>query len=243
MPAEFAIALIFFVSAFTFSFAGFGVSLVAVPLLALLLPTKTAVIFQFPYAICVVAYHAWRFRGQMMWSLFWPLVIGAAAMMPIGMLALSRLPDFYLKPALGSFLVLAVIANRTSWGKRAAQRFKASKGWGVFWGALSGIFQGAYTTGGPPAVIFVRATVAEPAAAKGVLGTYFTFLYSSMAVLYGVGGLFSWQLFFKALWYGPLVILGIVLGAWAFRKVSNAGYLLVVDVLLLLAALMLWLRP
>jgi len=233
---------ILLIAAFTFSFAGFGFSMVAVPLLALLYPTSEAVAFQFFYALCVVVYHAFRFRGQVVWKLFWPMVAGAVAFMPVGAYALQAVPDGLLKKSLAVFLLLAVLVNRTAWGKKASAVFRSSFAWGVVWGALSGLFQGAYTTGGPPAVIYVRAAVPDPAAGKGILGMYFSLLYCFMLPLFIFSGIFNQELLIKAAWCSPAVVAGTVAGALAFKRASVEGYRFFVDFLLLVTAVLLWAR-
>jgi uncharacterized protein len=78
LSAEAAIALIFLISAFTMSFAGFDVALLSVPLLALFMPVREAVALQFPYLFALFAYQAWHYRKHFRWSDMKPLAAGVA---------------------------------------------------------------------------------------------------------------------------------------------------------------------
>jgi len=62
MVNDAAMAIVFFVSAFVTSFAGFGFAMISVPLLTLLLPVKVAVALQFPYSMGLFMYQAWHYR-------------------------------------------------------------------------------------------------------------------------------------------------------------------------------------
>jgi uncharacterized protein len=242
VPLEWAPALILFLSAFTFGFSGFGFALVSVPLLALVMPIKTAVAFQFPYAAVLVLYHAWRYRRHVDRGELWPIMAGASLGMPMGLWLLHQAPEVPLKRALALFIVLAIVGTSLPAGRRLARLFAGRTWWGALWGLVSGWFQGAYSTGGPPAVIFVMSLDPSPAKAMGFLGVYFSFLYLAMTVLYGASGLFSWPLLQACALYAPAVLAGTVVGHLALGRVGARSYRLAVNLLLVVTAVLLWLR-
>jgi uncharacterized protein len=234
---------ILLLSTITFSYAGFGFSMLSVPLLALIYPAAEAITFQFIYALFLVFYQAYFFRGKIIWKIFLPLAIGALICMPIGAYALQAFSDQLLKRCLSIFLLFAVAINRSSLGRKVSEIFKNSHLWGLPFGALSGIIQGAYTTGGPPAVVYVRIAVNDPAAAKSILGLYFSLIYLFMLPVLALSGLFSEKILIKSLLYSPVVIIGIIAGAILFnKKGKNENYRFIVDILLLIAAILLWNR-
>ncbi|MBU1742525.1 MAG: TSUP family transporter, partial [Proteobacteria bacterium] len=141
-----AVASILGLAAFTLNFAGFGNALVAVPLLALLMPIKAAVALQFPFALILLIYNAWRWRGRVELRRLVVPIIAALIALPLGFLALEYLPAGVMKKALAGFIVLAVLALRLGLIRRLAQG-PVQKPWlGALCGLLSGVFQGAYTT-------------------------------------------------------------------------------------------------
>ncbi|MFH1034085.1 MAG: sulfite exporter TauE/SafE family protein [Pseudomonadota bacterium] len=242
MSLEWAPALILFLSAFTFGFSGFGFALVSVPLLALVMPIKTAVAFQFPYATILVLYHAWHYRRHVEHRELWPIVLGSALGMPIGLWLLYQAPEMLLKRALALFIVLAIAGTALPAGRRLARLHAGKAWWGALWGLVSGWFQGAYSTGGPPAVIYVMSLDPSPAKAMGFLGSYFSFLYLVMAGLYAASGLLSWPLLKTSALYAPVVLAGTVLGHLALGRMGGRAYRQGVNLLLVITAVLLWLR-
>ena len=237
----FLVISILLLSTFTFSYAGFGFSMLSVPLLSLIYPAAEAVAFQFTYALFLVFYQAYYFRGKIIWKNFLPLAIGAIICMPIGAYALQTFPDELLNRFLSVFLVFAVAINRSFFASRVAELFKNSFLWGLPFGAISGLIQGAYTTGGPPAVVYVRSAVIDPSAAKSILGLYFSMIYLFMLPVLAFGGLFNQKILLKSLFYSPVIVIGTVAGAILFQKTGkNENYQLIVDLLLLIAAILLW---
>ncbi len=240
MPFEIAAPLILGLAAFTFSFAGFGFPWVALPLLSLVIPVKDAVVFHYPIMLAVVAYHAWRFRAHLSWRRHWPMLAGAAVGMPLGVWVLLNLPETGLKKGLAIFIVLSVIALSLDWGRRLAGRLTGSV-WGAgITGLISGWMQGAYAIGGPPAVLYMVAKAEKPEEMKGFLGAYFCFIGVVVGALLAMGGLFTWHWLKMSVYYSPAVVVGMLLGAWAFRRASSLWFKRMVFCLLLAAAVLLW---
>ena len=242
MHQEMLYILILAFGAFVFGFAGFGFSLIVVPLLALILPTKTAVAFHFPFALSMVVYNSVRFGGWSDLGRLTPLFAGAIPAMPLGVLCLSYLPESFLKKTLAVFTAAAVVAS--NWGtlRKKEGRPTLPVVWGLVCGLISGLFQGAYTTGGPPAVLYIRSSVLEPNAVKGRLGVYFALTAMLTGLLYAYNGIFSIQWLTRSLLFSPAVILGFGLGLYCSRNISPRRYLAGVDALLLLSAVLLWWR-
>jgi len=242
MPLELAVALIFILSGFTMSFAGFGFALMSVPLLALVMPVPQAVALQFPYCFVLFAYQAWHYRKHFAWQDMKPLALGAAVGMTLGAVLLYELPGVVLKRALAVFIAAVVVLNWTPVGQRLKERAGANPWWGRGFGFLSGSFFGAYTIGGPPAALYILAVHNDPLRAKAFLATFFSVQFAIIAVVYAFTGLLTWERLGDSALYAPVVAAGSATGFWAFRHASNRLYRQVVDVLLLVTAVVLWWR-
>jgi uncharacterized membrane protein YfcA len=240
MMNEFAPAIILILAAFTFSFAGFGFPWVALPLLSLVMPLREAIIFHYPFVLALVFYHAWRYRGHLAWRRHLPLLVGAAAGMPLGVWLLLVLPEAGMRKGMAMFVALSVLALSRDWGERLAGKVSSTPLGGAAIGLLSGWLQGAYAIGGPPVVLYIMARAQSPQEIKGFLGVYFTFICVVSASLYLASGLFTAYWFKLSLYYSPAVLAGTVAGAWAFKRVSPAVFRKIVLVLLLAAAVALW---
>ena len=148
--------------------------------------------------------------------------------------------DATVKRALAAFIVLSIVGLALPAGRRLGKLFADRVWWGALWGFLSGWFQGAYSTGGPPAVIFIMASDPEPRRAMGFLGGFFTLLYAIMFAIHISSGLFTLQVLRDCAVYAPAVALGALAGTLLFRRASNTTYRWAVQGLLLLTALLLW---
>jgi uncharacterized membrane protein YfcA len=237
------IASILALSSFTFGFAGFGFSLMSVPLLALALPLKEAIAIQFPLMTALSVYNAWHYGRATSVRGLWLFFVCAFVSLPLGLFALNQWPEGYMKKGLAVFIVVSLAAGRLKWLKESQARLASSRLWEVFMGMLSGWFQGAYSTGGPPAVIYITGAVDEPLRAKAFLGIYFAVLNILMTTpAYVAGGLLTSDFFIRSLLYSPVVIVFVALGMLLFSRASSQGYRHGVSALLVLTAAMLWLR-
>lgn len=243
MSPEIVINGIMALAALTYSFAGFGFALIAVPLLALLMPTKIAVATQFPFMFALNFYVACRDGRGLRWPQLWPLFLGSCLGVPLGFYLVHVLSEMVIKRTLAVFIVLIVTNSRLKWGRYLKDLFASSSLWGIGMGVFSGWLQGAYTTGGPPAVIYAVATIPDPVQTKGFLAIFFllTNLFV-MAPLFYLSGTITGGELLAHLRFVPAVVIGTVMGAMLFRRVSHKGFLLVVDCLLLVTSFLLWLR-
>lgn len=223
-----------------FSFTGFGFALITLPLMAFLLPLKIAVGFLFPYTLTLVIYHAWHFGRKLEFKIVWPLIFGSVLTMPLGLMFLQHIPESLLKKCLACFVIIALLLIRLRGVKTKKVITPGTKFIGFLCGLISGWFQGAYTTGGPPAVIYVSYFSSEPEEAKGYMGTYFAFICCFTAIMYALSGVFSAEWLKNSLAFCPAVAAGTWIGAVLSRRIKMKIYRLGVDLLLILAAAMLW---
>lgn len=233
------ISLSLCMAAFAFSFAGFGYGLIAVPLLALVVSVKTAVAIQFPFSVLLVLLNSWRYGRTLQWRDLKPLFIGAAIAIPLGVISLNWLPELAMKRTLAVFIVLTILSRRVSWNNNLLQRFANSFVGGAILGFISGWFTGAYTTGGPPAVIYATAKFSDIEKAKGIMGVYFLITDIVLIILFLFTGVVTIETLKQSFMYTPAVIFGLLIGVLSWKHVSYRGYMIGVDCLLLVAAVML----
>jgi uncharacterized protein len=242
MYTEIVLALIFFLSAFTMSFAGFGFAMISVPLLSIFFPVKEAVVIQFPYCMGLFMYQAWHYRKHFCWSPMQPLLLGTVSGLFLGTFFLYYMPETILKRMLALFIVLIVIFNLISARhKIEVQSFK-SPWFGRICGFISGSFLGAYNLGGPPVVMYFRTITNNSLKAKSYMAAFFSILFMVIAVVYGVTGMFTLESLRTTLLYLPSVLLGSATGFWVFHRASNSVYNMVIDMALLLISVVLWIN-
>lgn len=223
-------------AAFGFSFTGFGFNLVAVTLLALVLPIKMAVVIQLPFSVLLPLLNSGRYGRKFSWVEVKPLFIGAIIAIPLGVFSLDWFSESIMKRALAGFIVLTVFSARCPWKGDAVNRFASSPSGGTLLGMISGWFMGAYTTGGPPAVIYATAIFSDEKKAKGLMGTYFFLVNLTLMILFWYTGLMTVDTLKQSFVHSPAVIAGFLLGTLLLKQVSHEGYMMGVHFLLLVAA-------
>ncbi|UGU17870.1 sulfite exporter TauE/SafE family protein [Sinomicrobium kalidii] len=219
----FYILTIFFIATLVRSTFGFGESLVAVPLLILLIPLDIAVPLSVLVSITVASVIVVQDRKQIHLNSAKWLIVFAVLGIPIGLFLLIYGNGTLVKSGLGIFLILYALYSMVS--TRKFRLASDNKGWLFICGFLSGVFGGAYGINGPPLVVYgnmrnwtakhFRATLQAyflPAGAVGMLGYWYKGLWSPAVTHY----------FFIAL---PAVIPAIFIGRSLNRKLSHGAFL------------------
>jgi uncharacterized protein len=219
---------------------GFGEALIAVPLLALIIPVKVAAPVAVLASIVIAAFAVVRdWRHIELRSTAW-LVGSTLFGLPVGLLLLKCVPEMFMKLALG-----AVILAFSAWSLVRARRVRLENDrFAWIFGFFAGVFGGSYGMNGPPLAIYgsvrdwpperFRATLQGyflPASVLGMCGYRFAGLWTAP-----VNRLFAWSL--------PAIAVGIVVGrlfnrrleADRFRRLVYVGLMLVAVVLLLQTA-------
>lgn len=234
-PTEIAlIAAALLAAGFVFGTSGFGFGLVSVPLLGIVLPIKQAIALQLPYAFLLCVAFAWHYRRHLAWRAVRQLLAGALVALPLGVAMLEYAPERALKLLLAAFILVAVALQGRPLFRRPRH--------GYAYGAASGWFQGSFTIGAPPAMIYLVAVCADARAVKGTNGLYFIFLYVATAALYLAGNVMGAADLTRAAAFAPAVVAGGLAGHWLGAKLSFNQYRLLVNSLLVASALMLALR-
>ena len=113
-----AIYAIVAIAAFSQTVAGFGFSLVAVPLLGLVIDPKEAVALALLFLLLNSSLLAWGERAHIQWDAVRRLLLGALPGLPLGMVLLEIAPEKGLRLALAAavFVAVAVVVGPTQLG-------------------------------------------------------------------------------------------------------------------------------
>jgi uncharacterized membrane protein YfcA len=229
------ISAILFLATFIRSAFGFGEALVAVPLLALLMPVEqaapVAVLVSITVAAIVVA-QDWRhvhFRSAA--RLFLPTVVGT----PLGLLMLMVVPGDVVK-----VILAAVIIAFSSYCLIGQSRIVLSDDrFAWIFGFFAGILGGAYGMNGPPLVIYGAFRRWSPQHFRATLQGYF--LPASMIVMggYALTGFWTKAVTHDYLRALPAVFAAVVLGRAVNQRLSGDSFLRYVHIGLIATAVML----
>jgi uncharacterized protein len=212
-PAALEVPAVLFLASAIRSAFGFGEALVAVPLLALVVPVQVAapvaVLASITIALIAVL-QDWRYIHVR--SAVW-LVLSTVAGIPLGLLLLKSVPEAVVKAVLaGVILVFSAYSLL-----RRRQREVASDRYSWLFGFAAGILGGAYGMNGPPLAIYGSLRGWSPKQFRATLQGYF--LPASLIGMcgYALTGLWTSQVNHFYIGSLPLVVAATFLG----RKINH----------------------
>jgi uncharacterized membrane protein YfcA len=237
-PAAIPIAGVLFVATLIRSVFGFGEALVAVPLLALIIPVQVAA----PVAVLVsitvagiIVVQDWRKIHVR--SAGW-LVLSTMLGIPLGLILLKAAAEPVVKGVLAS-VIIAFSAYSLLRGK---QRELKNDKFAWLFGFSAGVLGGAYGMNGPPLVIYGSLRRWSPQYFRATLQGYF--LPASLVGLWGYqfAGLWTPEVNRFYLLSLPFVVLATFLGRAINRRISGHGFLLYVHCMLIVVGTVLLLQ-
>ncbi|HWD38741.1 MAG TPA: sulfite exporter TauE/SafE family protein [Fimbriimonas sp.] len=217
------VLLIAFIASLIRSTFGFGEALVAVPLLALFLPIRTAaplaVLLSITVAAVVVIQDWRKIHLRSVGWLLGPTILG----IPLGIWLLSVGHQSAVKAGLGVLILSFALYSLLC--KAPPELHSDSKIWLVCSGFLAGALGGAYGMNGPPLVVYGAMRRWSPQQFRATLQGYFLPASVAGMVGYCLSGL--WQPVVTHYYLLALIVAipAIFLGRWANQQLSGASFL------------------
>ena len=212
--------LILFGAAFIKSLVGFGESLIAIPLLTLILGIQVAAplvsLMAASVTILLLAQGWQRIDLRETWQLILAAMIGV----PIGVWGLRSLPAELLTTALGVLLILTGLYYLM----RPAVAALHGAYWAYLFGFLSGVLGGAYNMASPPIIVYGAARRWDPERFRVTLQSFF--LIVSLMILVGHASAGFWTREVLSL-FGlsiPVVLLAYGLGNRVHRNMATQQF-------------------
>src|SRR6478735_7266820 len=141
-------------------FTGFGFSLLVITALSLLIPPAAIIPAIFMLEVAASLHLLPAIWKDIHWRSLAPLIIGCAIGTPLGVWLLANVPVPPMQVALALFVLTAVCFL---WWGFALKTMPGTVASGAV-GAASGLANGAFGIGGPPAILFYFASPAGNAA-------------------------------------------------------------------------------
>jgi len=217
---------------------GFGSGLIAVPLLAHLLPLQLVVPFVLMLDFSASATLGGRFRAHIQWKEIGPLLPAAAAGILLGVGLLLRLPRSSLLTALGAFVLVFGLRNLIKFhGNRPISRL-----WALPAGFAAGTIGAMFGTGGPPYIIYLSHRLQDKSAMRATFSGLFILDGGFRLLAFLAAGLLLQAGMGRLLLLGfPLMALGLFLGHRVHGAMSSRHMLRLIGLLLTLTgASLLW---
>ena len=214
-PHTFEVVVVLTCATLIRSVFGFGEALVAVPLLALIMPIETAAPLATLVSITVAALVLVQDWSEVhVRSAVW-LVLSTLLGIPLGLLLLTKVAEPIVKAVLGSIIVAFSLYSLFS--KRSDVLANDRLAW--FFGFSAGVLGGAYSMNGPPLAIYGSLRGWTPQQFRATLQGYF--LPASLLVMcgYWLAGLWTSTVTRYYLISLPAVIVGVIAGGVVNRRV------------------------
>lgn len=220
------VALVAAIAAGAQATTGFGFSLIAVPIVAVLVGPKASVVGMAIVGPLVTSAIAFRERANIRWRTVAIVSCAALAGLPIGLLVLSQANDRGLTVGIGVAVVVMAFAL---WH---GIRLPVGGGTEVAAGILSGALATSTGTNGPPLVIALQASPMKPGAFRGTLSV--CFLAQGMLAILGFWrtGHLTLAAIYVAAAAMPGVIVGWLAGERAFARLDADRFRSIVLVML-----------
>lgn len=224
-------AAILAIAYFIRGIAGFGSGLIAVPLLALVLPFSLVVPLMILLDYLASLSEGMSNRQDVRWKEILPLIPFSLIGVVIAMLFLTQTDALLLIKALGVFIILYGLFALSGFRPKAG----AARGWGVLAGLSGGIIGTLFGTGGPFYVSYLDARDLGKAAFRATLATIFLMDGAWRLVAYAVAGRFTSGFLILVAVALPILALFMYLGSHVHTKLTDAQFQRGISVLLIVS--------
>lgn len=218
--------------------AGFGSGLIAIPLLALVLPLSVVVPLVVFLDYVASASHGLKDRAQIQWRQILPLLPFTAIGVASGLYLFKTVDPVMLAHALGVFvLIYALYSLLIKEGDGRASTF-----WAVPAGSLGGLVGTLFGTGGPFYVVYLKHRGLPKTQFRATFATIFLMDGAGRLAGYMAGGYFDRDWLLLAAVSLPMMAIGLYFGGQLHTSISQRTFQVAVSLLLVVSGISLLLR-
>jgi uncharacterized protein len=233
-----ALSGIIFAAAALQRIVGFGFALLAVPLLAFVVPTKSAVVIVFLNGTVICAWLAIRLRRYTEWTMARRLGVGAVAGAPVGVIILSVTSAATLRLVLGVTTCLAagwiIVSSRLARPEPVVPHRSTTFAMGF----ASGVINTSLATNGPPLVYELRRAGFHCDRFRATISAVFLLSNLIGLPLLALAGLITRFDIVLAVSSVVPCAAGIIVGSWIGGRMGPSHFGWAVDLLLLATGLL-----
>lgn len=198
----------------------------AVPIMSLWISPVVAAGLMLPILCAMDIFGVKAYWRRWSWPILRPAIVGAVIGISIGGLMFHSLSTQQLKMIVG-FIAVTFVLNK--WFKltdrlvRLVKKNRSPMGssGGVFWGSLSGFTSTIAHAGGPPFSVYILGVQIDRTSVVACSSLYFLVVNYTKLIPYFFLGQLNTSNLELSLVFAPLAPLGIWLGVWLHKRVSE----------------------
>ncbi|MCW8956008.1 MAG: sulfite exporter TauE/SafE family protein [Gammaproteobacteria bacterium] len=226
--------LVIFVAYIIKGLSGFGSGLVAVPLLAFILPLVVIVPILGLLSYGGTVMQSISLRKQVVWPDLLPLIPFSLLGIVLALWLLVNLDAYILTLCLGGFVVLYALYSLIPTRVTACGR-----SWAMPAGALGGMIGALFGTGGPFYVIYLKLRQLDKSQFRATIAMIFLVDGGFRIIGYAVTGMYTSQVLILILLLTPVLLLGMYVGNHIHLNIKQHQFNRIISVLLLCSGMML----
>jgi hypothetical protein len=198
----------------------------AVPIMSLWISPVVAAGVMLPILCAMDMIGVKAYWKKWSWPILRPVFLGALIGIGIGSLMFQSLSVKQLKFIVGVIAVTFVLNKWLSLSDRLVQLLKRKKSemgpvGGVFWGSVSGFTSTLAHAGGPPFSVYILGRQIDRTTVVASASLYFLFMNYTKIIPYFFLGQLSPANLQLSLVFAPLAPVGIWLGIWLHKRISE----------------------
>ncbi|MEQ1769712.1 MAG: sulfite exporter TauE/SafE family protein [Devosia sp.] len=230
-----AVAIVFVVGLSKSGLVG-SIGLIAVPALAFVMPARDATGMLLPVLLVMDAIAIWIYRKDANWRVLAIMLPGALIGTLIGWLIWSVVTDQQVLLVVGIIILLFTLDALFPIRKRL-ENLPPSRGWGTFWGTVSGITSFISHTGAPPYQIYTLPLRMTPTMFSATSAFFFAIVNAMKLVPFYFLGQLSITNLEKSAILAPVGVAGVAAGVFLVRRISAKAFYTIAYTLILLLGL------
>jgi len=195
--------------------SGFGLGIFVMLFLPYLMPSHTAAAaISCLFSLFTSTSNAIKNRKHISYATVMPMIVAAFVCIPVAVYFSSSVPTRLFQILLGIVLI-ALSLYFLFFNSRI--HIKPTKRNGVIAGALGGTLNGMFSTGGPPAVLYLTHATTDKLAYFASIQFYFAFTNLWSTATRAINGIITWEI----LLYTAIGLIGCVVGNFFGSKVFD----------------------
>lgn len=209
--------------------AGFGSGLVAIPLLALMLPLFIVVPMVGLLDYLAALGHGVKHRERVKWRDLLPLLPFSIIGIVVALYIFKNVDAVLLRKCLGVFIILYAIYTLAN----IAPHHIGSRLWAIPAGSLGGLIGTLFGAGGPLYVIYLKLRGLDKAAFRATIAMIFVLDGAGRITGFLVSGFYSLDVLFLVTAGLPIMIISMYLGGHIHANISQRDFQRTISFILL----------